>query len=478
MRHVLIIDDEQGLVRMLAYNLERDGYQVTTAHTGSQGLEVVRGGFDGIVLLDLRLPDVDGLDLVEPLVAANPHNRIVIMTAHSSIDAAIEATKKGAYDFVSKGEAAELLRHLAVTLKNAFNDQEMARRVGLLEEQVSARSADGSMVARSPQMQRVFATLEHLRESNVTVLVTGESGTGKELIARAIHDTGPRAGGAFVAINCAGIPDTLLESELFGHERGAFTGAVVSKKGKFEIADGGTIFLDEIGEMPLQLQAKILRVLQERVVERVGGTEPRPVDVRIISATNRDLRSMVAEGTFRDDLFYRLAVFPLHLPPLRDREGDVSLLAHHFLRSVVQEERKEINGFSKQALHALESHSYPGNVRELQNIVSRAVVVATSREIQLADLPVHIVEATRHLRLSEEASLEDLSLEQAFAILFQSTGELPSLETLEAELIRRALRLCKGNVVEAARSLGVSRATFYRRLTRMGGRDALLREAS
>jgi len=473
-RQILIVDDEPDLVRLLSYNLKRQGYKVQSAHDGAGGLAKVTEGFDGIILLDLRLPDRDGLELVEPMMIANPHGRIIIMTAHGSIDAAIEATKKGAYDFVAK--TGDLLGRITVAVKNAFRDREMATRVSALEEEVSERYKFGMIVARSPQMRRVFDKLGHVMDSRVTVLVTGESGTGKELVARAIHYNSARRKGRFVAINCAGIPDALLESELFGHERGAFTGAVSAKKGKFELADGGTIFLDEIGEMPLHLQAKILRVLQERSFERVGGTQAHSVDVRVISATHRDLRQMVAEGRFREDLYYRLAVFPVELPPLRAREGDVSLLARHFLRKYAEEEGKEIRGIAPDAMRALESYSYPGNVRELENAVSHAVVVASGPEITRADLPLNIVETTRLSRMEEHVDprLGRLSLDRAFDVLFDTPESMPTLADVEVAMLRRALVLAEGNIVQAAKLLGMSRATIYRRLERLGGKERIL----
>lgn len=475
-RHILIIDDEPDLVKLLRYNLNKQGYSVQTAHTGAEGMTIVNGGFEGVVLLDLRLPDTSGLDLIAAITTASTTNRIIIMTAHGSIDVAIDATRNGAYDFVSK--TGDLLGRITVALKNAFRDRAMSTRVTALEEEVTGKYGFGMIVARSPQMRRVFDTLQHVVESKVTLLIQGDSGTGKELVARAVHYNGPRKKGPFVAINCAGIPDALLESELFGHERGAFTGAVAAKKGKFELADGGTIFLDEIGEMPIHLQAKILRVLQERVVERVGGSEPRPVDVRVISATHQNLRTMVDEGAFREDLFYRLAVFPVELPPLRSREGDVSLLAHHFLRKYAAEEGKPLTTISSSALRILETHDFPGNVRELENTISHAVVVAVGTEVGVSNLPHSVVEAARHRRskgrLSEGELLASLSLERALELVFDGVETLPTLETVEHALIVRALRLCDGNIVKAAKTLGLSRATLYRRLEKMGGRAALV----
>ncbi|MCB9728638.1 MAG: sigma-54-dependent Fis family transcriptional regulator [Deltaproteobacteria bacterium] len=476
-RRVLIIDDEPGLAGLLEASLENEGYEVRLAHTGSAGLSQAESGFDGVVLLDLRLPDVEGLDVLQALLQANPSNRIVIMTAHGSIDAAIEATRRGAYDFLTKTD--DLAGRVRVSVKNAFRDREMSGRVSELEEEASAREGFRTLVARSPEMTRVFQTLRHAVDSRVTVLIQGESGTGKELVARALHSGGARGAGPFVALNCAGIPDTLLESELFGHERGAFTGAVTAKKGKFELADGGTIFLDEIGEMSLHLQSKILRVLETREVDRLGGSKPVKVDVRIVSATHRDLEQMVAHGEFREDLYYRLAVFPIRLPALRERQGDVPLLVDHFLRGFAKEEGKDITGVEPEVMDCLESHTYPGNVRELENIISRAVVVSSGPRISISDLPRQVLDATRMRRLGVDDDgtgelTPDLSLDRAFELLFRRTDELPSHEQLEAALIRRALRLVEGDVTRAAELLGLSRPTLYRRLERLGGKDAVL----
>ena len=476
-RHILIIDDEPELSHLLAYRLRKQGYHVVTASDGAQGQQEVNAGFDGIVLLDLRLPDTDGLDLVEPFMRANPDIRIIIMTAHGSVDAAVEATRRGAYDFVEKSE--DVSRRIAVAVKNAFENREMTSRVKELQDQVSDRYQFGRIVARSPEMMKLFETLHHVRDSKVTVLLQGESGTGKELVARALHYEGPRRQGPFVALNCAGIPETLLESELFGHERGAFTGAIASKKGKFELADGGTIFLDEIGEMPLHLQAKILRVIQDRLVERVGSTQPRSVDVRIISATHRNLLDMVHEKRFRDDLYYRLAVFPVQLPPLRERTGDIALLASHFLEKACKEEKKPIMSLSPAGMRMLERYTFPGNVRELENIISHAVVVGMGPQVGLSDLPLSVVEAARRVPAEgrDERGFEPgQSVEQLFEMMFQTLDEIPTLEHLEAAVLARALKLSDGNVPQAAKALGMSRPTIYRRIKELGGKGALLHE--
>jgi two-component system response regulator AtoC len=474
-RHILIIDDEPALSELLAYRLRKEGYLVQTAEDAKSGRATLEADFDGVILLDLRLPDADGIALVAPFIALNPNNRIIIMTAHGSIDHAIEATQKGAYDFVTKTD--DLPAGIVVAVKNAFRDRDITNRVTSLEAQVGGRHQFDSIVARSPTMLTLFERLHHVVDSRVTVLIQGDSGTGKELVARALHYEGPRRLGPFVALNCAGIPENLLESELFGHERGSFTGAIATKRGRFELADGGTLFLDEIGEMPFHLQAKILRVLQERKVERVGSARARPIDVRIVSATHRDLMAMVQENAFREDLYYRLAVFPVVLPPLRDREGDIALLAHHFLERACTEEGKTQMTISSAAMRMLERYLYPGNVRELENIISHAVVVAQGTQISISDLPISVLDAVRRLVSDAAEASEHVAagtLDQTFEALFQSLDELPPLEGVESALIARALKLADGNVVAAARALGMSRATFYRRIEKLGGRDLLM----
>ena len=468
-RQVLIIDDEPLLTEVLSMTLTQEGYGVRVCHLASEGLARVREGFVGVILLDIHLPDMDGLELLQPLLEESPLSRIIVMTGDGSSGIAVEATRRGAYDFLTKSD--DVAARTLVSTKNAFRDRDMAQRVTTLEEVVSTRHSFGRLVGCSSEMERLFQTLRHALDSRVTVLIEGESGTGKELVCRALHDESSRAKGPFVAVNCAGIPESLLESELFGHERGAFTGAVATKKGKLELADGGTLFLDEIGEMPLHLQARILRVLETRAIERVGGVKTIPVDVRVVSATNRDLQQMVHEGAFRDDLFYRLAVFPIQLPPLRARQGDVPLLAHYFLRASAAEEGKAVDGFSSQAMQLLEAHDFPGNVRELQNIVRRAVVVSSGDSIEVEDLPASLRRAGRvkSRGLSGKPAAFGESLESLLQAAFEGPESLPTLESLELELIRRTLALYKGNRARAAKSLGISRATLYRRLERLGG---------
>ncbi|MBL8784291.1 MAG: sigma-54-dependent Fis family transcriptional regulator [Deltaproteobacteria bacterium] len=487
-RQVLIIDDEPSWVEVLSRELKKQNYQTTVAYDAASGRKaVVEDGFDGIVLLDLRLPDADGMDLIEPLLAARPGLRIIMMTAHGTAADEDQARQRGVHLFVSKSEGKS---RIIGAVESAMALLKQASELEHYREILGERYRFEGILTRSPKMKKLFEMLEHVVDSKVSVLLQGESGTGKELVARALHYEGPRRNGPFIAVNCGGIPETLLESELFGHERGAFTGAVALKKGKFELADGGTLFLDEIGEMPLHLQVKLLRVLQERQVERIGGTAPRSIDVRIVSATHRDLMEMVREKRFREDLYYRLAVFPVYLPPLREREGDIGLLAQHFLEKAVREEGKGPRAISSAALTALEAYPFPGNVRELENIINRAVLVATNEVIVPRDLPLGVLETFRpEDRVAPQAGpqperglaeLDDVNrlvgqinaaralprvgLDQAFDVLFGSLADLPSADLVEQALIERALKLADGNVAEAAKALGMSRATIYRRI--------------
>jgi len=487
-QQVLIIDDEPSWVKLLTRDLERQGYSVLTATDGAQGRKIVaEDGFDGVVLLDLRLPDTDGMDLLEPLQEANASLRIIMMTAHGTSADEIEARRRGVHLFVSKSEG---IARIVGATQSAFELRDKESEASHLRELVKERYQFGKILTRSVQMQKVFETLNHVVDSKVTVLLQGESGTGKELVARALHYEGPRRKGPFIAVNVAGIPETLLESELFGHERGAFTGAVALKKGKFELADTGTLFLDEIGEMPLHLQAKLLRVLQERQVERVGGTAPRGVDLRIVTATHRNLMDMVREKRFREDLYYRLAVFPVYLPALREREGDVPLLARHFLDKSSQEEGKGQMTISASALTALERYTFPGNVRELENVMSRAVLVATGSIVKRGDLPASVIEKLPH-EAGEPGEVGETSdggeptraagvragqpLGEVVRALYAKIDDLPRIDDVESALVDRALELTHGNVGEAAKALGMSRATVYRRLKRSSS-EPLTRE--
>ncbi len=456
-RRLLVVDDSPAIVEMITEHFEAQQYLVDSASRGSEAIEKLSSGFEGVILLDFRLPDVEGLELLDRVKELAPNAAVIMITAHGSIGMAVEAVQnRGAFYVHSKGEES-FLEKLSGTVGNAFRQLDIVRKLRSLESEIGSRYSFASIITRSRRMLALFRTLENVVDSKVAVLIQGESGTGKELVAKAIHFNGPRREQPFVAINCAGIPDTLLESELFGYEKGAFTGAYARKPGKFEQAHKGTLFLDEIGEMNLALQAKILRVLQEKSFERLGGHETLNVDVRIISATNRDLEAAVRNGGFREDLYYRLSVFPVDLPPLRQRKEDIPILAEHFLQRFAEEEHKKIDGITPRAMDRLTGFHYPGNVRQLENIVSHAVVVSGGPKIDLQDLPPYL----RGKETSTEVSLP----ESGAASLADYLGArvLP-LRRIEELAIRKAVEACNGNVSLAARLLEVSRATIYRKL--------------
>ncbi|NOZ01394.1 MAG: sigma-54-dependent Fis family transcriptional regulator [Deltaproteobacteria bacterium] len=459
--NILIIDDYPQLVDFLEERLVAEGYHVTAASSGAHGLEIIGQGFAGVCLLDVRLPDIGGLDLFEEIKTLNPNIPVIFITAHATVDMAVEATRRGAFDFIAKG--SDLLKRLNVSVKNAFELASMSEQLKTLKGQLSERGGFGRILTVSPKMNAILKTLDSVVNSGVTVLVEGDSGTGKELIARSIHESGSRKNGPFIAVNCAGIPETLLESEMFGYEKGAFTGANTRKQGRFEAADKGTLFLDEVGELPRSLQAKLLRVLQDHSFERVGGNETITVDVRIISATNRNLKEEVTAGNFREDLFYRLSVFPVRLPPLAARPEDIPILAQFFLQRYAKEEGKNLSGFDPTAMALLKGHPFPGNVRELENLVRHAVILAHDREITADDVRTtmgsHGVggESSKPALDTEPGGLDD-----RLATLFPDADSLPTMRELQAAYLMHALSLAKGNVSRAARSLSVGRATMYR----------------
>jgi len=459
-----VVDDSPEIVEMITDHFETQGYVVGSALSGVEAVERLSEGFEGVVLLDFKLPDVDGLELLDRIPALAPDSRVVMITAHGSIGMAVEAVQnRGAFYVHSKGEDS-FLERLTGSVTNAFTHLELIRKLQSLESSLGSRYSFTSIVTQSRRMQAIFRTLENVIESKVAVLVLGESGTGKELIAKAIHYNGPRRAQPFVAINCAGIPDTLLESELFGYEKGAFTGAYSRKIGKFEHAHKGTLFLDEIAEMNLALQAKILRVLQEKSFERLGGNDTLNVDVRVISATNKDLELEVATGRFREDLYYRLSVFPVLLPPLRERRDDIPILAQHFLKRFGEEERKPIEGITRRAMDLLTAFNYPGNVRQLENVISHAVVVCSGTRVDIGDLPPYLRgdEGPGGLGFPAGRPMADFGE--------QLTQRVVPLRELEELAIRKAVEACDGNISQAARLLQVSRATIYRKTRQHEGK--------
>ena len=462
-KRILIVDDAQEVTRLLTYNLSRQGYKVQSAQTGEEALEIVRADFQGLILVDHRLPDCNGLDLFQEIRKVDENNLVIIITAHGTIDLAIRAIRLGAFDFITK--SGDIIERLFVATQNAFRQMELRSKVRTLTTEMESRYSFDQIVTNAKSMKHLFQILSRVIDSKVTVLIQGESGTGKEIVSRAIHYNGPRKNEPFIPINCAGIPDTLLESELFGYEKGAFTGAVGRKQGKFEVADKGTIFLDEIGEMNPALQSKILRVIQERQFERLGGTEPISVDVRIVSATNRNLLEEVRRGAFRDDLYYRLSVFQVTLPPLREREGDVALLTSYFIEKFAEQENKPVKSIAPEALRLLEMHQFPGNVRQLENIISHGVVVCAGDTIGIDDLPVSIVDESL---AKMPATAMPATLDSRLERFIRTVDDVPRVRDVEAALIRQAVRLCDGNLMDAAKRLGLSRATMYRRLDQLG----------
>ena len=436
---ILVVDDEKEMCELVKDFLGGAGYEVETAQDGREALEAVRQKDLDAVITDLRMPDMDGMELLAAVKAERPDVPVIMVTAFGSIDRAIEAMRAGAFYFVTKPFK---LRELEALVAKAVEQRQLLQENRRLKGEVKERYDFSQIVGRSKAMTEVFRVVRLYAESNSNVLITGASGTGKELVARAIHYSGPRANGPFVPVNCSAIPEGLLESELFGHTRGAFTGAYQARRGLFLEASGGTLFLDEIADMGLSLQAKLLRVLQDRMVRPVGGNRSFEVEARVIAATNRDLKQAVREGTFREDLYYRLSVLPIRLPLLSERVEDIPLLVDHFLKRHAKTTGTPVKRVTPQAMDALQKMTWEGNVRELENIMERLCVVVPGDTIDVCDLPLP---ATRE---------QDDS--------WFGQGELPTLRELERRYVSRVLRQCNGNKERAARILGINRRTLYR----------------
>ncbi len=439
---ILVVDDEPAMRLLLSSVLKDEGHDVTAAATGEEAVQLIAKRHYHLVVTDLKMPGISGLELLEQVKRDDPGTAVIILTAFGTVEGAVEAMRKGAVHYLLKPLANPDELRLAV--RRVLEEQRVADEATTLRQATEAVFPFGEIVAGDPKMQAALELARSVAPTDSTVLVTGESGTGKELVARLIHHWSPRADQAFVAVNCAALPETLLESELFGHEKGAFTGAIAQRRGRFELAHGGTLFLDEVGEMSPALQAKLLRVLQERTLERVGGTKTVTVDVRVIGATNRDLQQMVATRTFRDDLFYRLSVFPIPLPPLRERPSDIIPLAEHILGQVTRRLGKRIIGFSPDAAATLTQYRWPGNVRELQNVIERATILCHGDRLDPACL--HIAPSP-----------------------VRSDSPTPkTLKEMEREAILSALTACHGNRREAAKHLGIGLRTLYTRLREYG----------
>jgi two-component system NtrC family response regulator len=431
---ILVVEDEPVQLESLAGFLTKQGYRVLKAANPENALVTVRENAVDIVLSDFKMPRMSGVELLEAIKEINPSVQVIIMTAYGTVESAIEAMKLGAADYITK--PIDLYR-LQVLIRNIVERKQLVSENRLLRQQLSERFSVEGIISESSGMSRVLNVAGRVADSNASVLITGETGTGKELIAKSVHFSGSRHDKPFVAVNCAALPDNLLESELFGHEKGAYTGADRQRKGRFETADGGTLFIDEVGEIPLSLQVKLLRVLQEKTFERIGSSTPLKANARIVAATNRDLEAMVREGTFRQDLFYRLNVVSIRIPPLRDRREDIPPLAELFVRRFASENNKRIAGISREAMDTLMKYSYPGNVRELENIIQQSVVLSRGETIMVNDLPVRVNEGIQHSGSWQSATASFTEKVEAFerSLILDALREAGQVQTRAAELL-------------------------------------------
>ena len=470
--NILVADDEESMRWVLSKALKKKGFSVDLARDGDEALRYIKTNTYDLAILDIKMPGLSGLELLDRVRELKSDLLVVIMTAEASMKNAVEAMKRGAYDYLTKPFDLDVIDAIIEKVNRA---REVTSQVTLLKEELKDRyQLEKTIIGNSPAMREIYKTIGKVAPSDVTVLVQGESGTGKELIARAIHFNSKRLGKPFIALNCAAIPKELLESELFGFEKGAFTGATERKLGKFEQANGGTIFLDEIGDMPIDLQAKILRVLQEKEVTRTGGNQSINVDVRIVAATNQDLEESVRRKVFREDLYYRLNVIPLQLVPLRERNEDIPLLVEYFLAKICAELEVPVKRCSPDALRLLTGYSWPGNVRELENTLKRAVILSSDPLLTIADFPGLRVQKGGELVQSEELSLEgivDIKLRGSFTNMEKmESGDVYTmvLEQVERPLIRFVLEKTRGNQVRAADILGINRNTLRKKITELG----------
>ena len=467
---VLVADDEPNLRRVLTAILRRDGHDVVLANDGAEAVAALDGV--DVVITDLRMPRLDGMEVLRSAAKSHPHVPIVMMTAHGSVGHAVEAIKAGAFDYIEKPFEQDQIRVVVgKAVKHAIANRAQPRATLYPAGDESVRGRFG-LVGDSAEMQAVFEIIDKVVDTPSTVLITGESGTGKELVAKALHENSGRQGGPFIKINCAAIPKTLMESELFGYEKGAFTGATSSKPGRFELADGGTLFLDEIGEIPVEMQVKLLRAIQESEFERVGGLKTIKVDVRLITATNRDLEQEIARGNFREDLYYRLNVVPLQVPPLRRRGGDVPLLVRHILRRFNDRLKKNVTGISDDAMAVLVAYGWPGNIRELENVLERTLLFCKGEIINKADLPDELCAAAATAaapRADGAPALDDVDLAGDTSLKGIVRAET---SRVEKEFIAKALAETGGNVTQAARLLKISRKSLQMKMKEFGLRDS------
>jgi len=442
---LLVADDDPGLRESLERTLTREGYRVVLASDGRAALERVQAGGIDLIVTDLRMPGLTGLDLLRAAKAIMPDVDVILLTAFGTVEEAVKAMKDGAYDFLTKPFRREQLIKL---IDKALERRDLIEQNRALKKQLEDIRAKGQMIGASPSWRRMLTLVEQIADSSATILIQGESGTGKELVARTVHERSARRNGPFVAVNCAALPETLLESELFGYEKGAFTGAAGRKEGRFDLANAGTLFLDEVADLSLVTQPKILRVLQEGEFERLGGTRTLQVDVRILAATNQDLSEMVKDKRFREDLYYRLNVITVRVPPLRERHEDIRVLAQHYLRVYGAKNGRKLDGFTAEALERLEAYAWPGNVRELENLVERSVLLARKDRIDAEDLPEEVMGVKRPPR---DAILELIGT---------------PLADVEQRLLDETLRITGGNKTQAAKLLGIDVRTVARKLER------------
>jgi two-component system NtrC family response regulator len=451
MQTILIVDDEKNYLVLLEALLGAEGYEVMTASAAQQALAVLRQSDVDLVITDMKMPGMSGMELLDECKKIKPEVPVITLTAYGTIEMAVEAMKKHAYDYITKPFQNEQLK---LTVKKALEAHRLEKENRLLRQALSERFRHGGIIGKSRPMVRIYDMIDKIAQSKTTVLITGPSGTGKELIAKSIHYGSPRRDGPFITVNCGALAETLLESELFGHEKGAFTGAAAMKKGRFEAADGGTLFLDEVGDMPASLQVKLLRVLQEMAFERVGGTKTIKVDVRVISATNRDLKKEVAAGNFREDLFYRLNVINLEIPPLSERLDDIPLLVRHFIEKYGRPGEADKIEIGQDVLKIFYNYKWPGNVRELEHVIERALVLSGTGRITVEDLPQEM-----------RGGRADFDIERFIP------PDVPlhiALDTIEERMVRRALERCNNIQAHAAQMLGITKSLMQHKIKKYG----------
>lgn len=457
---LLIVDDEAVIRDGLKRVLERESFVVDTCSSGYRAIEILQQHEFDLIITDLKMPGMSGIEVLKSVRTLQPHIPVILITGYASIDTAVEAMKNGASDYISKPFAPDVLLE---KVQHALDQHILPLDELCLKEEISLHHGFHQFIGESKEMQKVYHRIIHVAATNSTVLITGESGTGKELAARAIHENSPRKDRPFVAVDCSSLAETLLESELFGHVKGSFTGAVQTKTGLFKIADGGTLFLDEVSNISLSTQAKLLRALQERKITPIGGTQLVPIDIHLVAATNKNLRTMANEGTFREDLFFRLNIIPIELPPLRDRKQDIPILIRHFLRKYTVEIDKEIKGVTPDVMSFLENYAYPGNVRELENMIERAVVLAEGDIIRNEDLELWDSKDTFSNKMIEHIPLNAEELKE-----MKRNIRDHAMESLESLFVRNALERNNWNVTRAAEETGILRPNFQNMMKKLG----------